>query len=96
MMERLLSRAALYHEQKNFTRAWEDLDESLEIAEQGDMKLHLADYHIEACRLLRAEMTCPSGDCADFETRFQGHLRTAKELVEKTGYGRRNGELAGL
>jgi tetratricopeptide (TPR) repeat protein len=31
----LLSRAALYREQKNFTRAWEDLDEILEIAEQG-------------------------------------------------------------
>jgi tetratricopeptide (TPR) repeat protein len=92
----LLSRAALYREQKNFTRAWEDLDESLEIAEQGDMKLHLADYHIETCRLLRAEMTCPSGDCADLDARFQVHLRTAKELVEEIGYGRRNGELAGL
>jgi hypothetical protein len=57
------------------------------------MKLHLVDYHIEACRLLRAEMTCPSGDCADLEARFQGHLRTAKELVEEIGYGRRNGEL---
>jgi tetratricopeptide (TPR) repeat protein len=92
----LLSRAALYREQKNFNLAWEDLDETLEIAEQGEMKLHLVDYHIEACRLLRAEMTCSSGDCADLETRFQEHLRTAKELVEEIGYGRRNGELDGL
>lgn len=92
----LLSRAALYREQKNFTRAWEDMDETVEIAEQGEMKLFLADYHIEACRLLRAEMNCPSGDCADLEARFQGHLRTAKELVEEIGYGRRNGELDGL
>ena len=86
----LLSRATLYRAQKNYTLAWEDLDETLDISEQGHMKLFLADYHIEACRLLRSEMCCRSEDSVNLEERFQEHLGNAKEIIKETGYGLRN------
>jgi len=47
----LIKRAACYRHQGLFTRAREDLQEAKEIADQGDMKLHLVDYHLEAGRL---------------------------------------------
>ncbi len=50
-----LARAACYRLQGLFTRAREDLQEAKEIAEQGEMKLHLVDYHLEAGRLCLAE-----------------------------------------
>ena len=47
----LFARAACYRSQNEFALAWADLEEAREIAERGEMKLHLADYHLEACRL---------------------------------------------
>ena len=47
----LLARAALYRAQGEFAKAWEDLEEAREIAERGEMNLHLVDYHLEACRV---------------------------------------------
>jgi tetratricopeptide (TPR) repeat protein len=51
----LLARAACYRLQGLFSRAREDLNEAKEIAESGDMKLHLVDYHLEAGRVCSAE-----------------------------------------
>jgi tetratricopeptide (TPR) repeat protein len=51
----LLTRAAIYRQQKSFRKAWLDLDECYEIVLFSQMKLHLADYHLEACRTIWAQ-----------------------------------------
>ncbi|MCP5051229.1 MAG: toll/interleukin-1 receptor domain-containing protein, partial [bacterium] len=38
-------------QKKDFHHAWTDLNETLEIAQMGEMKLHLVDYHLEAARV---------------------------------------------
>jgi len=83
----LLARAVLYRLQKDFTNAWNDLEEAQEIAERGDMKLHLADYHLEACRVCLAERKMiKAGE----------HLETAREMIGEMGYHRRDGEVEEL
>lgn len=57
----LLARAALYNHQKDFLKSWTDLDEAREIAAYGQMKLHLADYHLEACRNIEKQLSEFSG-----------------------------------
>ncbi len=81
----LLARAAVYRTMGAFSRAREDLEEAREIAERGSMGLHMADYHLEAARL-----------CA--EERGKGeetsrHLETAKKMINKMGYHRRDIEI---
>ena len=71
-------------EQQSRTRARGDLEEAREIAERGEMKLHLADYHLESTRLLLDEKK--KGDA-------KGHYDEAKRLVEECGYHRRDEEL---
>jgi hypothetical protein len=51
----LFARAFFYRIQNQFPQAWGDLEEAREIAERGDMKLWLVDYHLEASRLLISE-----------------------------------------
>ena len=53
----LFACAALFKNQKDFLKSWADLDEAWEIAEYGQMKLHLTDYHLEACRLIRSQLS---------------------------------------
>ncbi|UCE05718.1 MAG: hypothetical protein JSW07_19330, partial [bacterium] len=48
----LFSRAFFYRVQNDFPQAWDDLEEAREIAERDSMNLYLADYHLEASRLL--------------------------------------------
>ncbi len=76
----LLARAELYRHLKAFKKAWDDLNEAHDIAETGDMKLHLCDYHLEAARLCRAGKN---------EKDAKEHDQTAAELIKETGYGRR-------
>jgi tetratricopeptide (TPR) repeat protein len=83
----LLARAVLYLTQENFTAAWEDLIEAQEIAERGEMGLHLADYHLEACRLCLAEGK---------QSEALEHLETAAGMIEKLGYRRRKSEVEEL
>jgi tetratricopeptide (TPR) repeat protein len=83
----LLARAALFRKQENFAAAWEDLTEAQEIAERGEMGLHLADYHLEACRLCLAEGK---------RSEAREHLETAAEMIEKMDYGRRQSEVEEL
>jgi tetratricopeptide (TPR) repeat protein len=80
----LLARAACFRLQENFSSAWEDLSEAKEIAELGEMKLHLVNYHIEAARVSSAEGK-------DEDARL--HFETAGKMIKETGYHRRDEEI---
>ena len=87
----LLTRAACFRlrgsidEADGYDRARADLDEAFALATHGDMRLHLADCHLESARLALAlgEMDKASD-----------HWRQARDLIAQTGYHRRDGELA--
>jgi hypothetical protein len=64
-----------------------DLTEALEIAESGRMRLHACDTHLEWARLCRDQ-----GDFAE----ARRHLARARDLVDQTGYKRREREVAWL
>ncbi|MGD2087812.1 MAG: TIR domain-containing protein [Candidatus Aminicenantes bacterium] len=76
----LFSRAECFRYQQKFKEAWEDLQEALEIAQLGGMKLFLADYHLEAGKLCEAQ-----GKQQD----ARKHFTTAKEMMKEMGYGRK-------
>jgi tetratricopeptide (TPR) repeat protein len=80
----LIRRAECYRRQNQFSRAWEDLNEALEIAQLGSMKLHLVDYHLEAGRLCEAEGK---------KQEAKEHFKTAAKMIEETGYHRRDNEV---
>jgi len=108
----LLARATLFRHQKDFLKSWADLDEAREIAEYGKMRLFLTDYHLEACRNIRAQLAVTKESLSVFEiiengetlsltkeemqVRFEEHFKEAERLVEETGYHRRDGELEEL
>jgi tetratricopeptide (TPR) repeat protein len=82
-----LARAALRRFRSDFAGAAADLAEALEIAERGPMRLHECDAHLEWARLCR--------DQENF-AEARGHVARARELVNKTGYKRREREVAWL
>jgi tetratricopeptide (TPR) repeat protein len=94
----LFARATLHRAQSEFAKAWADLEETREIAERGEMNLHLADYHLEACRLCLAEQKENSKQQKENGKlqEAKGHLHTAAEMIEKMGYGRRKPEVEAL
>ena len=59
----------------------------MEIAARGSMRLHECDAHLEWARLCRQR---EDGDG------LKKHVARARELVEKTGYGRRRREVEWL
>jgi tetratricopeptide (TPR) repeat protein len=83
----LLARAALRRVQGDLPAAEADLSEALEIADLGSMRLHECDAHLEWARLCRQR-----GD----RDGLKNHVARARELVEKTGYGRRTREVEWL
>jgi tetratricopeptide (TPR) repeat protein len=83
----LLARAALRRIQSNFAGATADLTEALEIAERGQMRRHECDAHLEWARLCRDQKDLPEA---------QRHLARARELVNQTGYKRREREVVWL
>jgi tetratricopeptide (TPR) repeat protein len=83
----LLARAALYRVRREFEPARRDLDEALSIAERGQMGLYRADAHLESARLDLAMANKPEA---------REHLATAKEMIERMGYHRRDGEVVEL
>ncbi len=83
----LLARAALHRHTGDGTSARRDLDEALEIAERGSMRLHEADAHLEWARLLLSEGKVEEA---------RGHVAVARRIVDETGYGRRQPEIAEL
>ena len=83
----LLARASLKRLRDDLASAKADLDEALEIAERGSMRLHECDAHLEWARLCRQR-----GDRDGMER----HVARARKLVEETGYGRRRREVEWL
>ncbi|MDY0164497.1 TIR domain-containing protein [Desulfobotulus sp.] len=83
----LLARAALFRAQDRFDQAQTDLSEAHDIAEQGGMELFLADIHLEFCRLCLAQ---------NQTQKALTELASAKEMIQRTGYHRRDGELVEL
>ncbi len=79
----LFVRAAFHRVGLKFSKAWADLEEVREIAEQGSMGIHLADYHLEAARLYFVE---------DQLTEAVESLEKAERIVEEMGYHRRDKE----
>jgi tetratricopeptide (TPR) repeat protein len=80
----LLASAALHRCQGKYSRAQADLAEAQRIAERGEMGLHLCDCHLEWARL------CLSQGERD---KAREHWATAKAMVERMGYHRRDGEV---
>ncbi|MCK5148182.1 hypothetical protein KAR48_15610 [bacterium] len=102
----LLASATFYRLQMNFAKCWTDLDEAREIAEYGQMRLHLTDYHLEACRTITVQISnsvsgfeiIENGETLrlttqEMQARFKAHFKEAERLIEETGYHRRDGEL---
>jgi tetratricopeptide (TPR) repeat protein len=83
----LFARAAVFRSSKDFKRAWDDLEETREIAERGNMNLFMADYHLEAARLSYAQ---------EKNEEAKKHLETAKQMINKMGYHRRKPEVEEL
>ena len=83
----LLARADLYIAQKDFEKARRDLDESMTIAERGEMGLYKADGRLGYARLYLA-----TGE----KEKARGELAIAKEMIGKMGYHRRDGEVKEL
>ncbi|MDH3659354.1 MAG: toll/interleukin-1 receptor domain-containing protein [Alphaproteobacteria bacterium] len=83
----LLARAALFREVEQFAPSRRDLDEVMRLAIRCGLGLHKCDAHLEYARLALAE---GRRDVA------RRHLDKAAELVEKTGYHRRDGEVVEL
>jgi tetratricopeptide (TPR) repeat protein len=103
----LLVRAGYYRVVGEYEKAWGDLEEAREIAERGEMKRWLADYHLEAAKLALCESsgTGEQGNrgrksetgsrpttCRD----ARRHYEEAKRLIEECGYHRRDKELEEL
>ncbi len=97
-----LARARLSRAVGEFAAARRDLDEVLEIAEPGPMRLHLCDMRLELCRLALAELFCfaplaptpparPKNPESLKQTARQ-ELATAAKLIADCGYHRRDAE----
>jgi tetratricopeptide (TPR) repeat protein len=80
----LLARAGLHRHTSDFGSAERDLSEILRIATRSGMGLYLADYHLELARLQMAK-----GD----KEKAREHWTTAKQMIERMGYHRRDKEV---
>lgn len=80
----LLARAELYRVKGEFDRAQADLDEAMRIAIRSSMSLHEADCHLEYARLYLAQ-----GE----RQMARESLATAKEMIERMSYHRRNKDI---
>ncbi|MCF6281726.1 MAG: TIR domain-containing protein [Candidatus Polarisedimenticolaceae bacterium] len=105
----LFARATLYLHTQQFTQAWSDLDETREIAEYGQMRLHLTDYHLQAAQLIKAQLAATPVNTTiidnglscelteeEMQTQFNTHRAEAARLINETSYHRRDEELADL
>jgi nucleoside phosphorylase/tetratricopeptide (TPR) repeat protein len=80
----LLARAELHRFTGDYARAERDLDEVRRIATRSGMGLYLADYHLESARLRLAQGNTDKA---------REHLATARQMVERMGYHRRDNEV---
>ncbi len=89
----LLARAELYHQQGQYGKADQDLQEVFEIAERGEMQLYLCDYHLATAKLLR---TRTDQDLDQNQPAITHHLQAAEQIIDQTHYHRRLLELQEL
>ncbi|MGA9598839.1 MAG: TIR domain-containing protein [Methylocystis sp.] len=99
-----LARARLRRAEGDFAGAHRDLDEVLEIAEPGPMRLHLCDMHLELCRLALAQRDgfaplspspppAATGEARDKLTQTaRDELGEASKLIRACGYHKRDAE----
>jgi tetratricopeptide (TPR) repeat protein len=80
----LLARVELHRLNGDYEWAERDLGEVLRIATRGGMGLHLADYHLESARLQIAQGN---------QDKAREQLATAKEMIGRMGYHRRDKEV---
>ena len=90
----LLARVEYYRVTGAFDKSQKDLDEAFSISTRGGMGLFLADCHLEYGRLALAQ----KGDHKDrlYKDKAREHLKTAKEMIAKMGYHRRDKEVEEL
>jgi len=83
----LLARAKLFRFQNLYPKAFEDINEILEISERSQMDRYIADYHIEYCHLC-------------FQTKKYdeviSHFKLAQDMIHKIKYFRRVKEINDL
>jgi hypothetical protein len=99
-----LARDRLRRAEGDFAGARRDLDEALETAEPGPMRLHLCDMHLERCRLALAERDgfaplspspppAAAGEARDRLTQTaREELDKAAALIKECGYHKRDAE----
>jgi tetratricopeptide (TPR) repeat protein len=98
----LLARAEYYRVTDDLVKAQKDLDEAFTIATRGGMGLHLADCHLEFARLQVAKLkglnvqTFQPDNLPTELVEARKHLVTAKEMINKMGYHRRDKEVEEL
>ena len=98
----LLARAELRRGTGELDKARRDLDEAFSIAARGGMRLFEADCHLAYARWYLASVetlhaTSLHAMSLPPETDKAGeHLAKAKQIIEQTGYHRRDGELQEL
>jgi hypothetical protein len=91
----LLARAAFRRIMGEFRDAAVDLDETFEIAQSGEMCLHLTDYNLESSRLLLTQIAAEleAAEAGVIRAMAEEYYAAAKKLIEDTGYKRRMPEL---
>ena len=92
----LLARAEYYRVTGTLDKAQKDLDEAFSIATRGGMGLFLADCHLEYARLALARGGRGDPPGRPYEEEAREHLKTAKEMIAKMGYHRRDKEVEEL
>jgi tetratricopeptide (TPR) repeat protein len=83
----LLARASHFRHTHDFEKAQHDLDEVQILSTRCGMRLHLADSHLEQARFFLAQQRPVDA---------RPHYESAKQLVQETGYHRRDPELVEL
>jgi tetratricopeptide (TPR) repeat protein len=103
----LFARVEYYSVVGEYKKALVDLNEVREIAERGEMKLWLADYHLEAAKLALSENSraveqgnrrgeSETGSRPTTCRDAKEHYEEAKRLINECGYHRRDKELEEL
>ena len=86
----LLARAEYYRVTGAVEKCQRDLDEAFGVASRGGMGLYVADCHLEYARLALACRRSPRPSPWEGEGVAREHLKTAKEMIAKMGYHRRD------
>lgn len=92
----LLARVEFYRVTGVLDKAQKDLDEAFSIATRGGMGLYLADCNLGFARLKVERLQVEGSGEGDYLGEAREHLKTAKEMIAKMGYHRRDKEVEEL